>query len=130
MKDWGILVLRVSLGVMFFAHGLQIALGKMGGPGPEKFSQFIASLGFTPALIWAYVAGYSILIAGVCLVLGIFSRLACVPLGIFILVAMFKVHWSKGFFITNGGYEYNFIILCALIALMFLGDGTLSITKK
>ena len=130
MVDLVSLVLRLGLGIMFFAHGLQIALGKLGGPGPQGFSKMLAGLGFSPAIFWSYLAGYSILIAGPFLILGIFTRIAAIPLVIFMLVAIYKVHLAKGFFITNGGYEYNFIILCALIALLILGTGKYGITKK
>lgn len=129
MADLGVLILRLGLGIMFFAHGLQIGLGKFGGPGPEGFSKFLTGMGFAPALFWAYLAGYSILIGGALLISGICVRLACIPLIIFILVT-FKVHLAKGFFITNGGYEYNFVILMGLIALMLLGSGKFSIFNK
>lgn len=124
------LILRLSLGAMFFMHGLQIALGKMGGPGAEGFSKMLAGLGVAPALFWAYVAGYSILIGGLMLILGIFTRLACIPLIIFMLVAIIKVHWAKGFFLMAGGYEYNFIVIAALLALMLLGPGDFSLIRK
>lgn len=129
MADLGILILRLGLGVMFFAHGLQIGLGKFGGPGPEGFAKFISGMGFAPALFWAYLAGYSILIGGALLIAGICVRLACIPLIIFILVAS-KVHLSKGFFLGNGGYEYTFVIFMGLVALMLLGSGKFSIFNK
>lgn len=130
MRDLASLVLRLGLGLMFFLHGLQIALGRLGGPGPQGFSKMLEGLGFTPAIFWSYLAGYSTLIGGLFLVLGIFTRLATIPLIIFILVAMVKAHLSKGFFLMNGGVEYTFIILCALIALLLLGGGKLGITSK
>jgi len=130
MADLGCLILRLGLGIMFFAHGLQIALGKFNGPGPEGFSKFLSGAGFIPAIFWAYLAGYSILIGGAFLILGIAVRLASIPLIIFILVALFKVHISKGFFLASGGYEYNFVIFMALATLMLLGPGKFSIFKK
>ncbi|MCX5710641.1 MAG: DoxX family protein [Candidatus Omnitrophica bacterium] len=130
MADLASLVLRLGLGVMFFAHGLQLALNKFGGPGPKGFSQMLTGLGFAPALFWAYLAGYTTLIGGLFLILGLFTRGAAFALIIFMLVALIKVHLSKGFFLMNGGYEYNFIVICALIALMILGSGKYGITPK
>jgi putative oxidoreductase len=115
---------------MFFAHGMQIALGKFGGPGVKGFSMMLSGLGFSPAVFWSALAGYSILIGGAMLILGIFTRIACIPLMIFMLFAMIKVHWAKGFFITNGGYEYNLIAICSLIALMMLGGGKISLINR
>ncbi len=130
MMDWGILILRLGLGIMFFAHGIQMALGKLGGPGVQGFSKMLSGLGLSPALFWAYVAAYSALIGGLFLILGILTRLSSVALIIFMLVAILKVHISKGFFITNGGYEYNFVVICALLALLLLGPGKFSTMQK
>jgi putative oxidoreductase len=130
MIDLASLILRVGIGLMFFAHGLQMALGKLGGPGVQGFAKMLEGLGFSPAILWSCLASYSVLIGGLCLILGIFTRIAAVPLIIFMLVALVKVHLSKGFFLGNGGYEYNFIILCALLAIVILGSGKFGLTKK
>ena len=47
-----------------------------------------------------------------------------------LVVAVLKVHLGKGFFLANGGFEYNFVIICVCIALMVLGAGKLAITRK
>lgn len=128
--DLASLVLRLSLGIMFTAHGLQLSFGLFKGPGVEAFSKMLAGIGMVPALFWAYIAAYSCLIGGICLIAGLCTRIACIPLMIFMLVAMVKVHLSKGFFLGAGGYEYNFIIISSLIALVILGTGKYGITKK
>lgn len=130
MIDLAVFILRAGLGIMFFAHGLQMALGKLGGPGVEGFAKMLTGLGFNPALSWAYLAGYVTLIGGLFLILGISTRLASVFLLIFIVVAAAKVHLAKGFFLSNGGFEYNFIIACALLALLILGGGKFSLYNK
>jgi len=43
------------------------------------------------------------------------------------LVAIATVHWRNGFFNSNGGYEFNLLIVAAAIALAFTGPGTISI---
>ncbi|MEI6631179.1 MAG: DoxX family protein [bacterium] len=130
MLDLGILILRLGLGIMFFAHGLQIAFGKLGGPGPEGFSKMLSGLGFSPAIFWAYLAAYTTLIGGLCLFAGLFTRVASFALLIFITVAAVKVHIAKGFFIMSGGFEYNFVIACGCLALLLLGAGKFSISDK
>lgn len=130
MIDLGLLVLRLGLGIMFFAHGLQMGLGKLGGPGVEGFSRMLAGMGFTPAIFWSSLAGYTALIGGLCLILGVLPRSASLALLIFISVAAVKVHLAKGFFLQNGGYEYNFVIACGCIALILLGAGKISIFNK
>lgn len=128
--DLGSLVLRMTLGIMYSAHGLQMAFGMFKGPGVGGFAKSLSAMGFAQPLIWSYVAAYSCLIGGICLIFGLFTRIAIVPLFIFMSVAMVRVHLSKGFFLMDGGYEYNFVILGSLIALFILGAGKYSVTKN
>ena len=130
MADLGILILRLGLGIMFFAHGIQLAFAKLGGPGPEGFSRMLSGLGFSPALFWAYLAAYTTLIGGLCLIAGVFTRVSSFALLVFIAVAAAKVHLSKGFFIMSGGFEYNFVIACCCLALILLGPGKFSLFNK
>jgi len=130
MIDAGILVLRLGLGVMFMGHGLQKAFGMFGGPGVAGFAQFLGTLGFVPAQLWAYVAAYTELICGICLVLGVATRISSCLLLVLISVAAFKVHLSKGFFLQSGGFEYTFIIAAVCIALMLLGPGKFGLSQK
>ena len=127
MLDWGILVLRLGIGIMFLAHGLQMALGLFGGPGVKGFSGMLSSLGFVPALFWSYVASYTVLIGGLLLIIGVQTRPAAILLLIFILTAGIKVHLSKGFFLSNGGIEYTFVIAAACLSIILLGPGKFSI---
>jgi len=129
MMDWGILVLRLGVGIMFVAHGLQMALGLFGGPGVKGFAQMLTSLGFVPAIFWSYVACYTVLIGGLLLISGILTRPAAFLLLIFILTAGIRVHLNKGFFLSNGGIEYTFVIAAACLAIILLGPGKFRIFK-
>ena len=130
MLDLALLVLRVCLGIVFIAHGLQAAFGMFGGPGVKGFSDMLSGLGFKPALLWSYIGAYTELIGGLMLVLGVFTRIAATLILIFIIVAALKVHLAKGFFIQSGGFEYTFVIACVCIALIILGAGKISVTQK
>lgn len=130
MIDLAILVLRVCLGIVFVAHGAQVAFGIFSGPGINGFAQMLGGMGFKPAVFWAYLSAYTELIGGLCLVFGIFTRLAAFSILTFMLVAVLKVHWTKGFFIQSGGYEYNFVLICICLALMITGSGKFGLTKK
>ena len=129
MLDLGILVLRLALGVMFIAHGLQKSFGLFGGPGIEGFSRMLSGLGFAPATLWAYIAAYTELLGGLLLILGIQVRPAAALLLILIVTAAVKVHLEKGFFLSNGGFEYTFIIAAICISLILLGAGKFSVFK-
>lgn len=125
--DWASLVLRLGLGVMFMAHGLQKTFGLFSGPGMQGFRQMLAGLGFVPAGFWAYLGAYTELLGGAFLILGLFTRGSAALLLVFMLVAILKVHLSKGFFLSSGGFEYPFIIICSLAALLILGGGNFAL---
>ena len=127
MVDWGILVLRLGVGIMFVAHGLQKTFGAFGGPGIKGFSQMLAGLGFTPAIFWAYLAAYTEFLGGVFLIVGLFTRFSAAMLLGLIVTAAFKVHLGKGFFLSNGGFEYTFVIAAACLALILLDSGKFKI---
>ena len=130
MIDWAILVLRLGLGIMFMAHGLQKAFGLFGGPGIGGFSEMLSGLGFKQSVFWAYLAAYTELIGGLFITLGLFTRGAAFMLLIFILVAAIKVHLGKGFFLQQGGFEYTYIIACMCLALILMGAGKFSPLNK
>ncbi|MFH0827202.1 MAG: DoxX family protein [Candidatus Omnitrophota bacterium] len=130
MMDLTSLVLRFGLGVMFMAHGLQKTFGLFGGVGMEEFSKRLAGLGFSPAMFWAILAAYVELLGGMALITGLSTRISSLLLLILITVATVKVHLARGFFMSNGGFEYNFIIACICLALLIVGTGKYGLNKK
>lgn len=130
MMDLALLVLRLSLGVMFIAHGMQKVWGLFGGPGLAKFTGFIGSLGFSPAGLWAYLAAYVELVGGLCVIAGLGTRLAAGLLLVLIVVAAAKVHLANGFFSQTGGFEYPMLIAAVCLALLLAGGGKFSLTNK
>ena len=128
--DLASLILRLGLGMMFTAHGIQKVFGIFGGPGIDGFSGMLSKLGFAPALFWAYLAAYLEFVGGIFLILGIYVRSTALALLIFITVAAVKVHLPKGFFLSAGGFEYTFIIFSVCLALIILGGGKFATTNK
>jgi putative oxidoreductase len=125
--DLGLLLLRLTLGAVFLAHGAQKAFGSFGGPGFEGASGFIGSLGFRPARMWAALAVGGELLAGLLLVLGLFTPLAGVLVLATMAVAIAKVHGPKGFFVQDGGFEYNLVLIIAAVAVAAVGPGAFSL---
>ncbi len=125
--DLGLLALRVALGVVFLGHGAQKAVGAFGGPGFEGATGFIGSLGFRPARLWTALAVGGELAAGALFILGLLTPLAGLLAIATMLVAIFKVHGQKGFFVQNGGYEYNVVLAVAALAVATIGPGALSL---
>lgn len=130
MVDLASLILRIALGIMFMGHGAQKVFGLFAGPGIKGFSQMLSGLGFQPPAFWAYLAAYVELLGGLCLILGLGTRIASLLLLIVIIVAAIKVHLAKGFFLSSGGFEYTFIIMSACLALLLLGTGKFGLNRK
>jgi putative oxidoreductase len=127
VADLGLLLLRLTLGAVFLAHGAQKAFGAFGGPGFEAASGFIGSMGFRPARVWAAVAVGGELVAGLLFVLGLLTPLAGLLVLATMAVAIAKVHGPKGFFAQDGGFEYNLVLIIAAVAVAAVGPGAFSL---
>lgn len=127
LADLGLLILRLTLGTVFLAHGAQKAFGWFGGPGFGGATGFIGSLGFRPARFWAALAVGGELAAGVLLFLGLLTPLAGLLVLATMAVAIAKVHGPKGFFVQDGGFEYNLVLIIAALAVAAIGPGAFSI---
>jgi putative oxidoreductase len=125
--DLGLLLLRLTLGAVFLGHGAQKAFGAFGGPGFEAASGFIGSMGFRPARMWTALAVGGELVAGLLFVLGLLTPLAGLLVLATMAVAIAKVHGPKGFFVQDGGFEYNLVLIIAAVALAATGPGAPSL---
>ena len=119
----GPLALRVPVGIIFAAHGAQKLFGWFGGYGLEGTGQFFGSIGLNPGYLMALLAGAAEFFGGLALVLGLLVRPATAALAFAMLVAIFAVHISKGFFMSNNGYEYALALFAASVSLLFSGGG-------
>jgi putative oxidoreductase len=123
--EYGITLLRVSLGVMWIAHAL-LKWFVFTLPGTAKFFESVGLPGFV-----AYPVFAAELIGGVMLLFGVYARqvsLALVP----IMLAATWVHVPNGWLHTspNGGWEYPLFLSIASIALWLLGDGAFSLRRS
>lgn len=125
--DLAMLALRVGIGVMFVAHGLQKAFGWWGGPGWEGFKGFVGYLGPRPVLFWASLSLVAELGGGIALVLGLLVPLAAAGLVAHTLVLLIKVHVPNGFWAPNGGIEFPLTFLVGVFAIQLLGPGSWSV---
>lgn len=126
------LLLRLALGVVFFAHGAQKLLGWFGGYGWEGTMGFLTQSLQIPAPL-AALAILAEFFGGIAIILGLLTRPAAAALSLTMLVAAFKVHMVNGFFLDSqgpaDGIEYAFVL--ALLSLYFAvkGAGTVSLDK-
>jgi putative oxidoreductase len=125
--DIGILLLRLVLGLTLVAHGTQKLFGWFGGHGVNGTGAFLETLGFVPGRRNAIMAGLAEAGGGLLLALGAATPLAAAVLASVMLVAIVSVHWKNGFFVTQGGYEYPFVLGLAAVSVAIAGPGRLSV---
>jgi putative oxidoreductase len=123
----GLTILRAVIGALFFGHGTQKLFGWFGGNGPEPTAQFFEnSLGLKPGKLHATAAGAAEAGGGAMIALGMFTPAAAASLIGVMSTAIEKVHFKNGPWVTNGGFEYNLVLIAALLALCDVGPGDLS----
>ncbi|WXL27541.1 DoxX family protein [Ectopseudomonas mendocina] len=124
---YGITVLRILIGITFVAHGGQKLFGLFGGYGLEGTGQWMESIGLTPGYFLALLTGATEFFGGLALIIGLLARPAAAALAFAMVVAIFSVHISNGFFLSNNGYEFGLALLAASLAILIEGAGKLSV---
>ena len=125
-KDYGIALLRISLGVMFIAHSVVLKLFMFGLPGTAGYFE---SIGLPAAL--AYVVFGMEAVGGILLVLGVRTRQVAAAL-IPILVGALWAHSGNGwvFSSANGGWEYPLYLIVLSAAQVLLGEGAFALSRS
>lgn len=125
-------ILRLVIGVVFFAHGAQKMLGWFGGPGFSGTMGFFTGVMHIPAPL-AFLAIVAEFFGGLGLILGFLTRIAALGIAVNMLVAIATVHSAFGFFMNwNGnlkgeGFEFHLLVLAMTVFLMIRGAGAFSI---
>ncbi|MBI4785470.1 MAG: DoxX family protein [Chloroflexi bacterium] len=125
--DVGLLVLRLIVGLVLFAHGAQKLFGWFGGYGLKGTAGWLGSIGMQPATFWAIVAGASEAAGGLLLALGLLNPVGSLGIIAAMLTAIVKVHWGKGLFATNGGSELPLTNLAVALGVALVGPGAYSL---
>ena len=108
-------LIRLCAGLSMAAHGYAILFGNH-----EAFAAFFERAGYSPGYFWTVVVGLTQFVGGLLLALGLFTRIAAVPLLIFLLTAL-DYHRQFGFYWDTKGFEYP--LFWALVVLHFLVHG-------
>jgi putative oxidoreductase len=133
--SWSLLIVRVVLGIIFFAHGAQKVFGWFGGHGLQgTIGYFQKALRITPAL--TVLAAFTECFGGLAVLVGFLARLAALGLAVNMLVAIAKVHWPNGFFLNwsleagkGHGFEMNLALIGMALAVLVGGAGVLSVDR-
>jgi len=121
------LLLRLTVGSLFFGHGTQKLFGWFGGHGLDATANMFESIGMRPGQRNAVAAGVAEAGGGAGIALGLATPLSASVLTATMLTAVNRVHFKNGPWVTNGGYEYNIVLIAAVLALVEVGPGDLSL---
>ncbi|WP_205699607.1 DoxX family protein [Conexibacter sp. SYSU D00693] len=119
----GTSILRAVVGGLFVGHGTQKLFGWFGGHGPDATGQAFESMGLAPGKRHALAAGTAEAAGGALLAAGVLRPVAASALTGTMVTAIRKVHGSKGPWNTEGGWEYNVVLIAALFAAVEAEDG-------
>ena len=122
-------MLRIVLGLILIPHGCQKAFGWFGGLGFTRFAQIFESIGYKPGAVWLTIIILVEIVGGICLILGLFTRVAALFVALFMVNAVW-VTSAKGFFWTVQGYEYSLLILAVALVFAVRGGGAYALDSK
>ena len=132
--DHTLMVLRVVLGVIFFAHGAQKALGWFGGAGfDQTVNMFTRGLNIPE--FFAVLAIAAEFLGGIGLLFGLLSRIAAFGIAVNMIVAVILVHGRNGLFMNwtgkqpGEGFEFHLLVLATALFVMVRGAGAWSVDR-
>jgi putative oxidoreductase len=124
--SYGILLLRVVVGLAFVGHGTQKLFGWFGGYGPQGTGGFFASQGYRAGVVMAVAAGLCETVGGTLLALGFTTPLAGTLLAIVMINAIGSVTLKRAFML---GSELEIAYLTIAVSLAATGPGRFSIDR-
>jgi putative oxidoreductase len=131
-NDFATAILRLTLGIVFFAHGAQKMLGWFGGYGFHGTMAFFTQMMHIPAP-FAILAIAAEFFGGLGLIFGFLTRIAAFGIFSNMVVAIAMIHHNFGFFMNwtgmqkGEGFEYHLLTIAVAILLMIRGAGGASI---
>lgn len=132
--DHTLMALRVVLGVIFFAHGAQKALGWFGGAGFDQTLNMFTQGMHIPAF-FAVLAIAAEFLGGIGLLLGLLTRIAAFGIAVNMIVAVVLVHGHNGLFMNwsgrqpGEGFEFHLLALAMAFLVMVRGAGAWSLDR-
>lgn len=123
----GLVVLRAILGAVFIGHGTQKLFGWFAGQGLRDTGDSFDSIGLRPGRPQATTAGVSETVGGALIATGFLTPVGCALITGVMTQAIRSVHAGKGPWFSDGGWEYNAVLIAAVFAITELGPGDWSL---
>ncbi|MFB7510696.1 DoxX family protein, partial [Streptomyces broussonetiae] len=127
--DWGLLLIRLTFGLLMAGHGSQKLFGLFGGQGLAATGRGFDALGYHPGRVYAVIGGLSEFLGGLGLAAGLFTPLAAAALIGVMINAMATVTGAHGLWDTDGGVEYSVCIAISALAIAMIGPGRLAFDR-
>jgi len=115
ITHWGI---RASIGVIFIVHSLK--------KFDPSWQEWLISIGIPPEM--QLPIALAEFIGGIFLVVGVLTRITGTVFTAILLGAIFHIRWENGFFISQGGWEWDLVMLAAVLVIIAAGPGRISIS--
>jgi putative oxidoreductase len=133
-NDVALTILRLSMGVVYFAHGAQKMLGWFGGYGFSGTMGFFTHTVGLPAPV-AFLVIITEFFGGLGLIFGFLTRIPALGIGVEMIIAVWMVHLPNGFFMNwtgtqkGEGFEYHLLAIAAAAVLLLRGAGAFSVDR-
>jgi putative oxidoreductase len=118
------LLIRLMAGGSFAYHGYQILFGNTEGAG-----RFFESIGYDDGMMWAWIVGILEFGCGICLALGLFTRLVAGPIIVFMIVAIVTYHLDFGYNWEGRGIEFPLFWAIVVFHFLVRGGGAWSLDR-
>ncbi len=130
LSDYTYPLIRFVMGAILVPHGMQKLLGMYGAPPMEGYLKSFALAGsWASSPFWVYYIGTIELIGGICLAVGLLTRLWALQAVLFMAVGAFLVHWPNGWFWTARGFEVPLTWGVIYFAILIKGGGKWSVDR-
>jgi putative oxidoreductase len=124
--DTGLLLMRLVLGGIFAAHGAQKVFGWFGGPGLDGFASILGQQGFEQTDALSAAVGFTELVGGLMVVLGVFTPFAAAGL-LGVMINAIWLNWNAGLFAEDGGFELKLALAGLAAGLVLTGPGRVAL---
>ena len=121
--DHAIALIRVVAGLLLVGHGAQKLFGAFGGHGIRGVAGWLGSMGVPAPTAFAWFVGLCEFVGGLLFAVGLLSPIAALAISAVMLGAIVLLHWSKGIWVTDGGFEYPLVLLAIAAAVGLAGPG-------
>lgn len=115
ITHWGI---RAVIGATFIVHSLK--------KFDPSWQEWLVSMGFPPEM--QLPIALAEFIGGILFIVGVLTRITGVVFAIILLGAIFHIRWENGFFVSEGGWEWDLIMMAAVLSIIAVEPGRIAIS--